>query len=85
MYNYLNKNNSRVKSKSTFIMHPDIIKDFRIVYLKGLLTSFFRKQNETLGLSFIKKKNSNVQLFISKQTPKTFNKKVLNQNYRIRR
>ena len=85
LYNYLNKNNSRVKSKSTFIMHPDIIKDFRIVYLKGLLTSFFRKQNETLGLSFIKKKNSNVQLFISKQTPKTFNKKVLNQNYRIRR
>jgi len=66
-------------------MHPDIIKDFRIVYLKGLLTSFFRKQNETLGLSFIKKKNSNVQLFVSKQTLKTFNKKVLNKNYRIRR
>ena len=86
LYTYLDKNNLRVKSKSTFILHPDIIKDFRIVYLKGLLASFFRRQNETAGVSFIRNKNSNIQLLRSQLTTKLLNKKkVLSKNYRIRR
>jgi hypothetical protein len=86
LYTYLDKNNLRVKSKSTFILHPDIIKDFRILYLKGLLASFFRKQNATAGVSFIRNKNSNIQLLRSQLTTKLLNKKkVLSKNYRIRR
>ena len=87
LYTYLEKNNTSVKSKSTLIMHPDIIKDFRIVYLKAHLFSFFNKQKQTSILTSSKNTISIAPQI--KKIKKIFKKKssevVVVKNYRIRR